>query len=266
MGSLASRDHVIRRLLNHFGELNLRDADLNKEDSGSGNVLGDAAEHLICRFAADAGRRGGEFYTPRDVVRLIVELVQPQEGMSICDPTAGSAGTLVCIARYVQEQGGDARNLLLHGQERGLATLAAGKLNLLLHDLRSAHMEPGDVIAEPGLVDPSGRLLSYDRVIAHPPFGMKDWGHDFAREDPHSRFNRYGAVPPRNRGDFVLLLHMLGVTNAHGMVGAVMPQGILVRDGAEGKIRRGIAESDLFEAIIRLAPNSFFGVSIPVVI
>ena len=173
---------------------------------------------------------------------------------------------VIYTAQYVREQGGDARNLVLHGQERNRGTLAIGKLNLLLHDLRSARLEAGDVIAEPGLVDPSGRLLSYDRVIANPPFSLKNWGHDFAPNDPHHRFDRYGAIPPRTRGDFAFLLHMLGVTNAQGSVGVVLPHGILFRGGAEGKIRRGLVEADLFEAVIGLAPNLFFGASIPVAV
>ena len=122
------------------------------------------------------------------------------------------------------------------------------------------------MIAEPGLVDQTGRLLSYDRVIANPPFSLKNWGHDFAPNDPHHRFDRYGAIPPRTRGDLAFLLHMLGVTNAQGMVGVVMPHGILFRGGTEGKIRRGMVEADLFEAVIGLAPNLFFGASIPVAI
>ena len=266
LGSPGNRERIIRSLVNHFSDLDLRDANLRDEGGAAGNVLGDAYEYLIYQFADDAGKKGGEFYTPREVVRLIVELLEPQEGMRICDPAAGSAGMLIYTAQYVREQGGDARNLVLHGQERNLGTLSIGKLNLLLHDLRSARMEAGDVIAEPGLMDPSGRLLSYDRVIANPPFSLKNWGHDFAPNDPHHRFDRYGAVPPKTRGDFAFLLHMLGVTNAQGMVGVVMPHGILFRGGAEGKIRRGIVESDLFEAVIGLAPNLFFGASIPVAI
>ena len=266
LGSPANRERLIRSLVNHFADLDLRDANLRGDDGGTGNVLGDSYEYLIYQFADDAGKKGGEFYTPREVVRLIVELLEPREGMRICDPAAGSAGMLIYAAQYVRKWGGDARNLVLHGQERNLGTLAIGKLNLLLHDLRSARMEAGDVIVEPGLMDPSGRLLSYDRVIANPPFSLKNWGHDFAPNDPHHRFDRYGAVPPKTRGDFAFLLHMLGVTNTQGMVGVVMPHGILFRGGAEGKIRRGIVEADLFEAVISLAPNLFFGASIPVAI
>ncbi len=266
LGSPASRERIIRSLLNHFGGLDLRDENLREDSAGEGNILGDAYEYLINQFADDAGKKGGEFYTPRSVVRLIVELLQPREGMRICDPTAGSGGMLIYTAQYVQEHGGEVRNLALHGQERNLGTLAIGKLNLLLHGLRSARLEAGDVIAEPGLVDPSGRLLSYDRVIANPPFSLKSWGHDFAPNDPHHRFDRYGAVPPRTRGDLAFLLHMLAVTNAQGMVGVVMPHGVLFRGGAEGKIRQGIVEADLFEAVIGLAPNLFSGASIPVAI
>ena len=264
LGSPANRERIIRSLLNHFGELDLRDENLR---AGAGaNVLGDAYEYLIYQFADDAGKKGGEFYTPRSVVRLIVELLEPEEGMRICDPTAGSGGMLIYTAQYVRERGGDARNLVLHGQERNLGTLAIGRLNLLLHDLRAARMEAGDVIAEPRLVDDAGRLLSYDRVIANPPFSLKNWGHDYAPNDEHHRFDRYRAIPPRTKGDLAFLLHMLGVTNSEGMVGVVMPHGILFRGGAEGKIRRGIVEADLFEAIIGLAPNLFFGASIPVAI
>ena len=266
LGSPANRERIIRSLLNHFGSLNLSDANLREEEGGTGNVLGDAYEYLISRFADDAGKKGGEFYTPRSVVHLIVELLQPREGMRICDPTAGSGGMLIYAADYVRQQGGDVRNLALHGQERNLGTLAIGKLNLLLHGLRAARLEAGDVIAEPELVDPSGRLLSYDRVVANPPFSLKNWGNDFAPNDPHHRFDRYGAIPPKTKGDLAFLLHMLAVTNAEGMAGVVMPHGILFRGGAEGTIRRGIVEADLFEAVIGLAPNLFFGASIPVAI
>ena len=266
LGTPSNQDHLIRSLLNHFGDLDLSDANLRSETGETNNVLGDAYEYLINLFADDAGKKGGEFYTPRSVVDLIVKLLQPTAGMRICDPTFGSAGMLIYAADYVEKHGGDRRNLILHGQERNLGTFAIGKLNLLLHGLTAARLVPGDVIAEPGLVDEDGRLLSYDRVIANPPFSLKNWGHEFAPNDPHHRFIRYGAIPPRTRGDLAFLLHMLAVTDAGGMVGVVMPHGVLFRGGAEGKIRRGIVENDLFEAVIGLAPNLFFGASIPVAI
>ena len=173
---------------------------------------------------------------------------------------------LIYTAQYVAEQGGDLRNLVLHGQERNLGTLALGRLNLLLHNLRSARLEPGDVIAEPELLDDKGWLLTYDRVIANPPFSLKNWGEDAALDDDFGRFNRYGAVPPKSKGDLAFLLHMLAITNPKGMVGVVMPRGVMYRGGREGKIRRGIVEDDLFDAIIGLTSNLFFGSAIPVVI
>ena len=235
LGSPANRERIIRSLVNHFNDLDLRDDNLLSISGGTGNVLGDAYEYLIRQFADDAGKKGGEFYTPREVVRLIVDILQPEEGMRICDPTFGSAGMLIFAADYVEKHGGDRRNLTLHGQERNLSTFAIGKLNMLLHGLSAPRLETGDVITEPGLMDAEGRLVSYDRVIANPPFSMKNWGHDFAPNDSHHRFDRYGAIPPRTRGDLAFLLHMLGVTNATGMVGVVMPHGVLFRGGNRGQ-------------------------------
>ena len=142
LGSPASRERIIRSLLTHFNDLDLRDANFAANGDGTGNVLGDAYEYLIYQFADDAGKKGGEFYTPRSVVRLIVELLQPKEGMRICDPTFGSGGMLILTADYVQEHGGNRQNLVLEGQERNLDTLAIGKLNLLLHGLASARLVP----------------------------------------------------------------------------------------------------------------------------
>ncbi len=267
LGSPVSRDRIIGSLLRHFDAVDLRDENLTRDgEQGAVNVLGDSYEYLIREFADDAGKKGGEFYTPRSVVRLIVELLEPREGMRICDPAAGSAGMLIYTAQYVAEHGGNPRNVVLHGQERNLGTLAIGKLNLLLHGLRAARYEGGDVITEPHLMDDRGRLLSYDRVVANPPFSLKEWGHDFAPNDPHHRFDRYGAIPPKTKGDLAFLQHMLAVTNPEGMVGVVMPHGILFRGGAEGTIRKGIVEADLFEAVIGLTPNLFKGASIPVAI
>ena len=216
-------------------------------------------------FADDAGKKGGEFYTPRSVVRLLVELLAPRERMWICDPTAGSGGMLIHSALYVRAHGENPVNLVLHGQERNLGTLGIAKMNLLLHGLRSARLEPGDVIDEPRLLDDQVRLLAYDRVIANPPFSLKEWGYDIAEDDPHHRFQELG-IPPRTRGDLAFLEHMIAVTRADGMIGVVMPHGVLFRSGAEGKIREKIVRRDLFEAIIGLAPNLFNGASIPVAI
>jgi len=261
LGSPANRERIIRSLLVHFSDLNLRDDNLDDRE-----VMGNAYEYLIKQFADDAGKKGGEFYTPRSVVRLIVQMLRPTERMRICDPTAGSGGMLIYSARYVEEHGGNPVNLVLHGQERNLGTAGICRMNMLLHGLRGARIEAGDTIAEPQLADDRGRLLAYDRVIANPPFSLKEWGHEFAPTDPHHRFDRFGAIPPRTKGDLAFLQHMIATTNNTGMVGVVMPHGILFRGGAEGVIRKGIVDADLFEAIIGLAPNIFYGASIPVAI
>ena len=182
---------------------------------------------------------------------------------------------LIYSAQYVQEHGGNPMNLVLHGQEKNLTTLGIGKLNMLLHGLQAARIEGGDTIFEPALTDEKGRLLTYDRVIANPPFSLKNWDSDpqetnpnerYAPNDPHHRFDRFGAVPPKTKGDLGFLQHMLATTNSTGMVGVVMPHGILFRGGTEEVIRKGIVQADLFEAIIGLTPNLFSGASIPVAI
>jgi type I restriction enzyme M protein len=261
LGSPSTRDRIILRLLQHFGDLNLRNDNLERTD-----VLGDAYEYLINQFADDAGKKGGEFYTPRSVVRLLVALLEPREGMRICDPTAGSGGMLIYTAEYVKEHGGDPRNLTLEGQEKNLGTLGIGKLNLLLHGLSSARLEGGDTITEPRLVNDRNELHSYDRVIANPPFSLKEWGYDYAPTDSHHRFSQFGAFPPRTKGDLAFLLHMIATTNASGRIGVIMPHGVLFRGGAEGIIRENVVKADLFEAIIGLAPNLFYGASIPVAV
>ena len=275
LGSPATRERIIRSLITHFSDLDLSDSNTRDETGRHRFVLGDAYEYLIGKFADDAGKKGGEFYTPRSVVRLLVELLQPREGMRICDPTVGSGGMLIYSAGYVEEQGGDPLNLVLHGQEKNLTTLGICKLNMLLHGLRSARIEPGNTIIEPQLTDDRGRLLTYDRVIANPPFSLKNWDsdprdgnpdHRFSPNDPHHRFDRFGAVPPKTKGDLGFLQHMLATTNSTGRVGVVMPHGILFRGGTEEVIRKGIVNADLFEAVIGLAPNLFSGASIPVAI
>lgn len=275
LGSPSSQERIIRSLMTHFSSLDLSNRNLTGADSIVNNALGDAYEYLIEQFAENAGKKGGEFYTPRSVVRLIIEMLRPREGMRICDPTAGSAGMLIYTAQYVAEHGGNPANLVLHGQEKNRTTLGIGKMNLLLHGLQAGRYEPGDTIFEPALLDERGRLLTYDRVIANPPFSLKNWDSDpqddnpanrFAPNDSHHRFDRFGAVPPKTKGDLGFLQHMIATTNSTGMVGVVMPHGILFRGGTEETIRQGIVKADLFEAIIGLTPNLFSGASIPVAI
>jgi type I restriction enzyme M protein len=226
-------------------------------------MLGRAYEYLIEKFADDAGKKGGEFYTPRKVVRLIVELLQPKEGMRICDPTCGSGGMLIECAHYLERQGQNPKNLSLFGQEKNLGTWAICKMNMLLHGLPDARIEKGDTIRDPKLRDGDGLML-FDRVIANPPFSLDEWGRDIAEHDPHGRF-RFG-VPPKTKGDLAFVQHMVATTNETGMVGVVMPHGVLFRGAVEGDIRKGLLEEDLVEAVVGLPTNLFYGTGIPAAI
>ena len=255
LGDARNRDTVLARLVQHFSEVSLRNDHMAEPD-----LLGRAYEYLIEQFADDAGKKGGEFYTPRMVVKLIVELLAPTERMRICDPTAGSGGMLIECAHYIERHRGNPRNLTLHGQEKNLGTWAICKMNMLLHGLPDARIEKGDTIRDPKLVD-EGELLLYDRVIANPPFSLDEWGRDVAENDGYGRF-RFG-IPPRTKGDLAFVQHMVGVLNAAGRLGVVMPHGVLFRGSAEGKIRHGLLQEDLFEAVIGLAPNLFYGTGIP---
>ena len=255
LGDAKNRDTVLARLVQHFSQVSLRNDRMAEPD-----LLGRAYEYLIEQFADDAGKKGGEFYTPRMVVKLIVELLAPTERMRICDPTAGSGGMLIECAHHIERQGGNPRNLTLHGQEKNLSTWAICKMNMLLHGLPDARIEKGDTIRDPKLVD-EGELLLYDRVIANPPFSLDEWGREVAESDGYGRF-RFG-VPPRTKGDLAFVQHMVAVLNARGRLGVVMPHGVLFRAAAEGKIRQGLLQQDLFEAVIGLPPNLFYGTGIP---
>ena len=255
LGDAKNRDTVLARLVQHFSQVSLRNDRMAEPD-----LLGRAYEYLIAQFADDAGKKGGEFYTPRMVVKLIVELLAPTERMRICDPTAGSGGMLIECAHYVERKGGDPRNLTLHGQEKNLGTWAICKMNMLLHGLPDARIEKGDTIRDPKLVD-EGELLLYDRVIANPPFSLDEWGRDVAENDGYGRF-RFG-LPPNTKGDLAFIQHMVAVLNAAGRLGVVMPHGVLFRGSAEGNIRQGLLQEDLFEAVIGLPPNLFYGTGIP---
>ena len=255
LGDARNRDTVLARLVQHFSQISLRNDRMAEPD-----ILGRTYEYLIEQFADDAGKKGGEFYTPRMVVRLIVELLAPTERMRICDPTAGSGGMLIECAHYIERKGGNPRNLTLHGQEKNLGTWAICKMNMLLHGLPDARIEKGDTIRDPKLVD-ERELLLYDRVIANPPFSLDEWGRDVAENDGYGRF-RFG-VPPKTRGDLAFVQHMVAVLNGTGRLGVVMPHGVRFRGSAEGKIRQGVLEEDVFEAVIGLAPNLFYGTGIP---
>lgn len=255
LGDARNRDAVLGRLVQHFSKVDLRNDRLSEPD-----MLGRAYEYLIEKFADDAGKKGGEFYTPKKVVELIVELLAPTEKMRICDPTCGSGGMLIECAHHLQRHGKNARNLSLFGQEKNLGTWAICKMNMLLHGLPDARIEKGDTIRDPKLRD-GAELMLFDRVIANPPFSLDEWGREMAEADLYGRF-RFG-VPPKTKGDLAFVSHMIATMNKTGMVGVVMPHGVLFRGAAEGEIRKGILREDLVEAVIGLPPNLFYGTGIP---
>lgn len=255
LGDARNRDVVLGKLVQHFAKVTLKNKNLSEPD-----MLGRAYEYLIEKFADDAGKKGGEFYTPKEVVELIVELLAPTEGMRICDPTCGSGGMLIECAHYLKRHGKNTRNLSLYGQEKNLGTWAICKMNMLLHGPFDERIEKGDTIREPKLRD-GGALMVFDRVIANPPFSLDEWGREVAEQDPYGRF-RYG-VPPKTKGDLAFVQHMIATTNQAGMIGVVMPHGVLFRGAAEGEIRKGILQDDLLEAVIGLPTNLFSGTGIP---
>jgi type I restriction enzyme M protein len=249
-------DVILSKLIVHFSTIRLRNEDLSEPD-----ILGRAYEYLIGQFADDAGKKGGEFYTPKEVVTLLVDILDPSEKMRICDPACGSGGMLIQSFYHLREKGQNPRNISLFGQERNIGTWAICKMNMLLHGLTNPRLEKGDTLRTPRLLEKEGSLMTFDIVIANPPFSLKNWGYEEAQHDPYRRF-RYG-IPPKGYGDYAFVQHMISTLNAKGRAGVVLPHGVLFRGGAEGKIRKGILEDDLLEAVIGLPSNLFFGASIP---
>jgi type I restriction enzyme M protein len=248
-------DGKLNQLLQLFDGMNLSNDGLESPD-----ILGDAYMYLIKQFADDGGAKGGEFYTPKEIKEVIVQLLKPQEGMSIYDPTAGSGGFLVSAIEYVKKQGQNHRNLQLYGQENTLSTWAICKLNMLLHDVSGATIWKGDTIREPKNTE-GATLKTFDMVLANPPFSLKNWGREVAQTNSYNRFN-YG-VAPASYGDLAFVQHMIASVNSKGIIACVVPHGILFRGGEEGKIRQAILQDDLFEAVIGFPPNLFYGASIP---
>jgi type I restriction enzyme M protein len=242
-------------LLDVFGGLRL------DPDSVTHDLLGNAYEYLLKNFADESGKKAGEFFTPRAVVRLMVRLLEPQAGESIYDPTCGSGGMLVESVNQVRAHGQDPRTLRLYGQEVQATTAAIARMNLYLHDIETFSIKRGDTLRDPRFRDPDGSLTRFDMVIANPPFSIgKDtpWGYDTWADDPWGRSSL--GVPPRSYADYAFVEHMLAsVDQARGRLAVVMPQGVLFRGKAEGVIRRNIVERGLLEAVIGLPPNLFYG-------
>jgi type I restriction enzyme M protein len=248
-------DKKLRDMLTHFSRYRLRNEDFERPD-----LLGTAYEYLIKMFADSAGKKGGEFYTPSEVVQLLVSLLKPHAGMRIYDPTVGSGGMLVQTCNYLEKHGENPSNLSLFGQEMNLNTWAICKMNMFLHGVYSADIRKGDTLGDPQHTQ-HGELMAFDRVIANPPFSLKKWGKEQADNDPYGRFP-YGT-PPKDAGDLAFVQHMIASLNAEGMMGVVMPHGVLFRGASEKEVRKGILNDDLLEAVVGLPSALFYGTGIP---
>ncbi|NDZ15552.1 restriction endonuclease subunit M [Variovorax sp. WS11] len=258
-------DIKLRQLISHFSTYRLRNEDFEFPD-----LLGAAYEYLIGEFADSAGKKGGEFYTPRSVVRMMVRLVKPEQHHSVYDPCVGSGGMLILAKEYIDEHGQDGNRAELFGQEANGTVWSIAKMNMLLHGISTADLRNEDTLAEPQHAE-GGELMRFDRVLSNPPFsinwgtadtnrgGQAVWAPKFRAE----RF-RYGEVPlGAKKADLMFLQHMVSVLKDGGQLATVMPHGVLFRGGEERAIRAAMIEADLLEAVIGLPANLFYGTGIP---
>ena len=253
LGPTKDRNRRLKNLLSDFEVLDLRPSNLEGND-----IIGDAYEFLIGKFASDAGKKAGEFYTPSEVSSLLAKLVEPKDGERICDPTCGSGSLLLKAAKEV-----GSKNVSLYGQEVNGSTWALARMNMFLHEMDNARIEWGDTINNPQLREEDS-LMKFDVVVANPPFSLDKWGAEEASADRYNRFHR--GVPPKSKGDYAFITHMIETLNEHGRAGVVLPHGVLFRGSSEGKIRKQLIDENLLKAVIGLPSNLFFGTGIPATI
>lgn len=255
LGKTKDRNARLKHLLEDFNDPRL---DLRPSKTNGNDIIGDSYEYLISRFASDAGKKGGEFYTPSEVATLLAKLLDPQPGDRICDPTCGSGSLLIKVGNEVGNN-----NFSLYGQESNGSTWALCKMNMFLHGMDSAQIEWGDTIRNP-LLKEGDTLMKFDIVVANPPFSLDKWGKEVAEDDRYNRFWR--GVPPKSRGDYAFITHMVETLNERGKVGVVAPHGVLFRSGAEERIRKKFIGDNLLDAIIGLPIQLFYGTGIPAII
>lgn len=256
LGQTKDRNTRLKHLLEDFHDARL---DLRPSRVGNLDVIGNAYEYLIAKFAAGAGKKAGEFYTPAEVSELIAELINPQAGERIADPACGSGSLLIKCGNQLLKNG--VKDFALYGQEITGATWALAKMNMFLHGMDNARIEWGDTIRSPKLIE-DDTTMKFEVVVANPPFSLDKWGHDEAGNDPYNRFHR--GLPPQTKGDYAFISHMIETTTKDsGRVGVVVPHGVLFRGSSEGKIRQQLIEENLLDAVIGLPSNLFYGTGIP---
>jgi type I restriction enzyme M protein len=250
-------DEVLLALISHFSK---KDRRLGKNDLENEDVFGQAYEYLIGQFADSAGQKAGEFFTPREVVQLLVELLEPKEGMKICDPTCGSGGMLIWSRKYVEQHHENPKNVSLHGQEKSSGNYGMCVMNMIVHGIENFRIENENLHTTPLLVE-NGKLLQYDRVIANYPFS-RDWDSSKGEKDPYGRYS-FGIPQSKGKADYAFIQEMYSHLNDKGKATIVCSQGVLFRGSKEGKIRTNFIKNDLIEAVIALPTNLFYGTSIP---
>lgn len=263
LGRATERNAMLRSLLEDFNKLTLKPSVVGNED-----VIGDAYQYMIERFASDAGKKGGEFYTPSMASELLARLVKPQENDRIYDPTCGSGSLLIRVANQVPN-----KKVAIYGQERNGATHSLALMNMYLHGIDDAKIEWGDTLANPLHLE-DGKLMKFQAIVANPPFSLDKWAMGFAGEgntdskfkmdaslDPHRRFE--WGVPPSSKGDYAFVQHMLYSLAENGRMSTILPHGVLFRGASEGKIRQQIIEMNLLDAVIGLPEGLFYGTGIP---
>ena len=248
-------DDKLAKLVTHFNEPRLQNLDLERED-----IFGDAYEYLLEQFADATKKKGGEFFTPREVVSLLVNITDPKAGMRICDPTCGSGGMLIISRKHVEEKRENPKNLVLDGQESNYGNLAMCKMNMVLHGITDFMIGYGDVLSNPQLVK-GGQLNKYDKILANFPFSM-DWDNKSAEKDPYDRFS-FGVPPANGKADFAFIQHMFSQLSDTGQAAIICSQGVLFRGSVEAQIREGMINEDVIEGIIALPEKLFFGTGIP---
>lgn len=246
-------DDLLRNLIEHFSELRLSNETIESD------VLGQAYEYLIKKFADQTNKKAGEFYTPRSIVRLMIEMLDPQAGDTIYDPACGTGGLLLESVNHVRRINGDVKSLRrkLFGQEKNLTTSGIARINLFMHGIEDFEVVRGDTLRSPAFFE-GDRLATFDCVIANPPFSLEHWGEEIWVNDSFGR--NFAGVPPRKSGDFAWVQHMIkSLAAPSGRMAIVLPHGALFRAGAEGNIRKKILKSDVLEAVIGIGPNLFYG-------